>query len=69
MTPGQVQSALKLVAPMSDMLELLEEIIHAHHPQLVDASDCPVCVHHAEQVQALLERWQAARAVAEEHWS
>jgi hypothetical protein len=68
MTPEQVRTALKLVEPMGAMLELVQKVLVAHHPELVAADDCPVCAHYQDDMEAILQRWTDARAQALEHW-
>lgn len=68
MSAEQVRTALKLVEPMGAMLELSQLVIEAHHPDLVKAEHCPVCARFQEEMEAILDRWNDARARAMEHW-
>lgn len=63
----QVRSALQLIGPMGDVIEVMQKIIVAHHPAGY-ADDCPVCRDFATEFIPALDRWADAKAQVEEHW-
>lgn len=68
MSAEQVRSALKLVEPLGEMLELTHLCLEAHHPEGVGAAECAICLRFQEEMQQVLERWGDAKARAMEHW-
>ena len=63
---AQIRSALQLLEPMGEVIEMLHKIILAHHPACIDDGECPVCLSFNEVLVPMLDRWADARAQAAE---
>lgn len=62
----QIRSALRLIEPMGEIVEMLHAIILAHHPACIDHDECAVCRSFDERLTPLLDRWADLRSQAAE---
>jgi len=62
----RITTALRLIEPMGEMIELMHRVILAHPPADVTEDDCPVCGHYAAEIAPTLQRWADAHAKAAE---